>query len=31
MEARKRQEENAIDRHEADWLLQYTYDGSISH
>ena len=24
-------EEDAINRHEADWLLQYTYNGNISH
>ena len=31
MEAEKRQDENAINRHEADWLIQHAYNGSITH
>ena len=31
MEAKKRQDENAINRHEADWLIQHAYNGGIAH
>ena len=31
IEAKKPQEENAIDRHDADWLIQHAHYGNMSH